>query len=83
LANLRVERGELRLRRPQRVLRLIEFLSADRASLDERVEALQLLGPVLNVGFDARAVGLGAAHRGLLAILVDLYERRPDLHSIA
>ena len=43
LAHLRVERGEPGLGGAQRVLRLLELLPADRAGLDERLEALDLL----------------------------------------
>ena len=66
-ANLRFERGEPRLGGAQRVLRLIELRLADRAGSDERVEALDLLTPVLHVSFGAGAVGFRARHgRALL-----------------
>ena len=44
--HLRVERGEARLGGPERVLRLLEFLPADGAGANQRLEALDLLPPV-------------------------------------
>ena len=60
LANLRLERVEASLGCAQRVLRLVELLAADGAGLDERLESLDLLAPVLDVGFGAGLACLGS-----------------------
>ncbi len=82
-ADLRVERLQPRFRRPQRVLGLLELLAADRAGADERLEALDLLAPVLGVGLHAGAAGFRAADGGALLFRVDLDERRAGADAVA
>ena len=56
---------------------------ADRAGLDQRLEALDLLPPVLRRPLPCRRGWPRCSHRGLLLVGVDLDERRADAHVVA
>ena len=69
LANLRVERAEIRPRaRLELVLRLVEFVLADRARVEQRLQPLDLPPSSTSRPLRAPARRLGTSHRrGLLA----------------
>jgi len=75
LAHLRIECGQPRFRRAQRILGLLEFLRANGAGFHERFETFDVFAPIRDVGFDSGAVGLSASNRRLLFVGVDLQQR--------
>src|SRR5262249_56820604 len=66
-AHLRVECREPCFGRAERVVGLVEFLTADGTGLDQRLKPFDLRSPIIDVGLRPGAVGLGAEHGRPLA----------------
>ena len=83
LLQLRLQRLQLRLGRPQAGFRLFELLFADRSRGEQFAGALLLLSRERDVGFPCRALRFLTEDRGLLAAWIDLHQRRSLWDAVA
>jgi hypothetical protein len=83
LANLRLQRGQLRLGVLMGRFRLFELGLAHSADIEQALHARQLLLAVGEIGFTGGALRFDGRDGRLLAIGVDLNERLPCPHPIA